>query len=121
MKLTADKSLNDKAAHEFHIADSSIAAVAEMFKKTMTEQKYKLERGSDIEGVYGLGNAVMLMFLGAFAKRFEFSFSVKEQEGKVVLTLSKNKSASMMGGVIGMRKMGNEYDRLVELIKTSVK
>ena len=37
----------------------------------LSKKKYKLEEGTQIDGVYGRGNKTMRVLFGAFVKRFE--------------------------------------------------
>jgi hypothetical protein len=84
----------------------------------MKEDKYKLEKGTLQDAVYGRGNAVLRVLLGAFVPRYKFSVNITEAEGKVQLKLSKGMSGAS-GGVIGSSKMKKETTRLIDKIKAA--
>ncbi|MCK4668007.1 hypothetical protein KAU33_14730 [Candidatus Dependentiae bacterium] len=79
-------------------------------------KKYKLEEGTIEKGVYGIGNPILRIILGAFIKRYKFNFSITESSGKTTLEFSKGMTGAM-GGVIGYSQMNNEFQRLTEEIK----
>jgi hypothetical protein len=101
-----------------------------MFAKTTTDQlatevgmllsqeKYKLEKGSPTEAVYGRGNAVLRVLLGAFIARYKFNVSIRDSDGKVMLQLTKGMSGAS-GGLIGASKMKKETARVIEAIRTN--
>ena len=80
------------------------------------DKKYKLEEGTIEEGVYGIGNPILRILLGAFVKRYKFKFSITEANGRTTLEFSKGITGPM-GGVIGYSQMNNEFQRLTEEIK----
>jgi hypothetical protein len=84
----------------------------------MKEDKYKLEKGTLQDAVYGRGNAVLRVLLGAFVPRYKFNVNITDAGGKVQLKLSKGMSGAS-GGVIGSSKMKKETTRLIDKIKAA--
>ncbi len=90
--------------------------LAQKLEAFFINKKYKLEEGTIEKGVYGIGNPILRIILGAFVKRYKFNFSITDSAGKATLSFSKGMSGAM-GGVIGYSKMNNEFQRLTEEIK----
>lgn len=90
--------------------------LAKKLEAFFIEKKYKLEDGTIESGVYGIGNPILRIILGAFVKRYKFNFSITDSAGKATLSFSKGMSGAM-GGVIGYSKMNNEFQRLTEELK----
>ncbi len=84
----------------------------------LAEDKYKLEKGTPTEAVYGRGNAVLRVLLGAFVPRYKFNVNISENEGQVLLEMSKGMSGAS-GGLIGASKMKKETNRVIERIRTA--
>ncbi|MER3498955.1 MAG: hypothetical protein C4308_10145 [Chitinophagaceae bacterium] len=53
---------------------------------------------------------------GAFAKYYEFSITTKTQDNIIGLQLLKD-STGMAGGLIGMRQVKKEFERIQEAFK----
>jgi hypothetical protein len=108
---------NDKGA-TWVLNKTTVDQLSTEVQMIMTEDKYKLEKGSLQDAVYGRGNAVLRVLLGGFITRFKFNVNVTESEGKVVLKLAKGMSGAA-GGVIGANKMKKETTRLIDKIKSA--
>lgn len=108
---------NDKGA-TWVLNKTTVDQLSTEVQMIMTEDKYKLEKGSLQEAVYGRGNAVLRVLLGGFITRFKFNVNITESEGKVMLKLAKGMSGAA-GGVIGARKMKKETERLIDRIKAA--
>ena len=86
----------------------------------MKAQKYGLESGTPLSGVYGTGNAVGWWLLGGLSKRYKYNISVSDgSDGEVVLSL-KPAMRGWTGGAIGALKMKKETKRLIALIDDSM-
>ncbi len=86
----------------------------------MKAQKYGLESGTPLSGVYGTGNAVGWWLLGGLSKRYKYNISVSDGgDGEVVLSIIPG-MRGWTGGVIGALKMKKETKRLIALIDDSM-
>ena len=103
----------------YKLDGGDVQSVAMAVQTFFSHRKYKLEEGTLSDGVYGTGNKVLRVLLGAFVKRYKFSVQVflNDQTGDLHLVFGKAMSGAM-GGVIGYRKMTKEYGRLAEDMKT---
>ena len=93
-------------------ADELADKVAESF----TARGYKLEEGTKYQGVYGNGSAAMRVLFGGLAKRNKFAVTVLQNaERGFAVDIDKAMSGAM-GGVIGVSKMDNEFQRVQEML-----
>lgn len=79
-------------------------------------EKYKLEKGTAEDGVYGIGNTTMRILFGAFIKRYTFQIRITDLNGKTRIELHKAMTG-ISGGAIGYAKMIKEFKRISEKIK----
>ncbi len=82
----------------------------------LNKQGYKLESGSNTEGIYGKGSKILRVLLGAFVKRFEWHVHIAEVNSSTGLTFTKN-AKGYAGGLIGVNQVKNEYRRITETLK----
>jgi hypothetical protein len=81
-------------------------------------EKYKLEKGTAEDGIYGRGNAVLRILLGAFIPRYKFNIKIVDNpDRKTQLQFLKGMSGAS-GGMIGASKMKKETTRLLEKLRT---
>ena len=86
-------------------------AVARTVNKYFIRKKYRLEKGTLEDGVYGIGSDVLRFLFGAFARRYKFKVTVEEKHDEVVLRFQKGMSG-MMGGAIGYSRMKKEFKKI---------
>ena len=115
--ILTDKSVKiekDKAIYVFKstIKEGLAVKVNEYLKK----QGYKLESGTNLDGVYGKGNKVMRILFGAFVKRFEWHVEISELNGSTGLIFTKT-AKGYIGGVIGVQQVKKEYQRITGILE----
>lgn len=77
---------------------------------------YRLEEGTNMDGVYANGSAAARVLVGGFAKRNKFSVKImQQQDGKCTVILDKAMSGAM-GGMIGVSKMNKEYNEVQQML-----
>jgi len=104
-------------AGRFVFADAAPQDVSQELATYFTARGYKLEKGSLLDGSYGIGSNIMRILFGAFAKRFVFSFNIQPQDAGSILTLSKGISGAM-GGYLGYRRMNKEMEAILGELRT---
>jgi hypothetical protein len=109
---------NDDKGATWVLNKTTVDQLSTEVQMIMTEDKYKLEKGTVNDAVYGRGNAVLRLILGGFITRFKFNVNITESEGKVMLKLAKGMSGAA-GGVMGANKMKKETARLIDKIKAA--
>lgn len=77
---------------------------------------YKLESGSNVDGIYGKGNKIARALLGAFIKRFAFSVKITDDGSSATLIFSKD-GKGYMGGAIGVAQVKNEYNSITSILE----
>lgn len=102
--------LEDKKTAEYTYEGVSAEQIATATEQIFTKHGYKIEQGNKLEGIYGTGSKVMRILFGAFAKRYVFGISIKE-EGPDTKLIFKKAMTGMMGGAIGYAKMNSETER----------
>ena len=86
----------------------------------MKAQKYGLESGTPLSGVYGIGNAAVWWLAGGLSKRKKYNISVSDGgDGEVVLSIIPA-MRGWTGGVMGALKLKKETKRLIALIDDSM-
>ncbi len=90
--------------------------VSEAVFNMFSAQGYKLEEGTKLDGIYGIGNAVGRFWGGGFVTRNKFSLKIfTTPDGGTLIHFDKAMSG-MSGGVIGIAKINKEFDRVFALL-----
>jgi hypothetical protein len=66
---------------------------------------------------YEKGNRMMRILFGAFSKYFKFKIEIKETENDGLSLQLKRATTGMSGGVIGMKQVTKEIERLSALFQ----
>jgi hypothetical protein len=78
---------------------------------------YKVCGQDGITTIYEKGSRVMRLLLGAFVKYYKIGASVHtDANGEVIVTV-QNRSSGVSGGLLGMRQIKKEHERLVVLLQ----
>ena len=94
--------------------DNVAKAVSNLFQ----QEEYSLEEGNLMDGIYGVGSGGVKRALGgAFSKRYRFRCIIRPIDGVSSLEIYKAMSG-MSGGMIGIRKLNKEFERIREALKT---
>lgn len=94
--------------------DNVANAVSNLFQ----QQEYSLEEGNLMDGIYGVGSGGVKRALGgAFSKRYRFRCIIRPIDGVSSLEIYKAMSG-MSGGMIGIRNLNKEFERIREALKT---
>ncbi len=102
---------------EFHKPGRNWQEVSEAVFNMFSQEKYKLEEGTKLDGVYGIGNAAGRFWGGGFVTRNKFSIKIfTTQEGGSLIHFDKA-MLGMSGGIIGIAKINQEYDRIIALLQ----
>jgi len=104
----------DKAIYIFKSTNKE--ALGQKLNEYLLGKGYKMEAGTPINATYGKGSKTMRVLFGAFAKRFEWQVEISEINQSTGLTFRKN-TKGIAGGLIGIKQVKNEYDRLTETLK----
>ena len=107
----------DLSKHEarWTLSGKTVEDVATKLNAEMLSQGYKLEVGTNDNGVYGKGNKVMRVLFGAFVKRFAFRVHVTN-EGNVAQLVFVKDGKGYAGGAIGVSQVKKEFTRLVDIL-----
>jgi len=101
----------------FQFPGRSPDEVARAVSNFFQEQKYQLEEGNLMDGIYGIGSGGVKRALGgAFSKRYRFRCIIRTVNGLTSLEVYKAMSG-MSGGLIGIKKLNQEFERILEGMK----
>lgn len=79
-------------------------------------QKYRLEQGTPVNGVYGTGSKAMRILFGGLAKRNKFNVMITPTPDDMTrLDVSKAMSGAM-GGLVGYSRMNKEFQRVLGIL-----
>ena len=92
--------------------------VSEAVFNMFASQGYKLEEGTKLDGIYGIGSAAGRFWGGGFVNRNKFSVKIFTTEDGGTLIHFDKAMSGMSGGVIGLAKINKEYDRVFALLNT---
>ena len=101
------------------ISDADFDDVASKLKELMTRQGYRIESGDEYDGVFGTGNDIARILLGALAKRYKFDVKVTDANGRTNVRVTKAMSG-WSGGLIGKAKLKTEFRRIGKLLETGI-
>lgn len=102
----------------FSFPGRSPDTVAQLISNLFQQEDYRLEEGTTMNGVYGIGSGGAKRLLGgAFSKRYRFQCIIHEIDGVTSLEIYKAMSG-MSGGIIGIRKLNEEFERIRTAIKS---
>jgi len=82
-----------------------------------SSQGYKVKSDAPDNKVFKKGNKTMRILFGAFAKYYQFSVATKSQDNVIGVQLLKD-SSGMSGGLIGMKQVKKEFERIQEAFKS---
>jgi len=102
---------------EFNKQGRNWQEVSESIYNMFLQEKYALEEGTKIDGIYGIGNAAGRFWGGGFVTRNKFSVKLfTTPDGSTLIHFDKAMSG-MGGGIMGMAKMNKEFDRVKLLLQ----
>ena len=93
------------------VSSNPVDVVAQKIADYFEAQGYRLESGSRTDGMYGLGNNLLRLFLGALIKRYRFHVVVSDAASGTSVSVEKGISGAL-GGAIGYAKMQKELKRV---------
>ncbi len=79
---------------------------------------YKMIEGSAGNAVYEKGSMALRIIFGAFVKHFKFAVIVSPIEGGDMRLEIAKKTSGAAGGLVGMKQVKNEFERLSKLLQT---
>lgn len=94
---------------------NSVSQVAQQVEQMLVAEGYRLESGTTTDAVYGKGNNLLRMILGALIKRYRFKVTVNPTGTGALVDIQKAMTG-MMGGAIGYSQMKKEHNRICELL-----
>ena len=101
---------------EIHKPGRPWQEVSETIYNLFVGQNYKLEEGTKLDGIYGIGSTAGRIIAGGFVKRNKFSIKLfTTPDGGTLIHFDKAMSG-FSGGVIGVTKMNKEFDRVYSLL-----
>lgn len=95
-------------------------AVARTIAHFFEGEGYHLEEGNSMSGICGVGSVNKRLLAGGFSKRYRFEFMIHEKDGMTSLEIYKAMSG-MSGGLLGLRAMNIEWERILAEIKSLYK
>jgi hypothetical protein len=93
--------------------------LADKVDRFFTAEGYRFEEGSPTSAVYGRGDVAMRYLAGGLSKRYRFRVRVF-QEGRYVRLILSRAMSGWSGGVLGVRAMKSETNRISEAIANVV-
>lgn len=114
--MTLDKVNEHRDGVILFYKGTSVNELADKVQTMFMNDKYKLESGTKIEGIYGTGNAILRILFGAFVKRYKFQIKIYEEGENVKLEFSKAMSG-FSGGAIGVSKLNKEIKKIIAKLK----
>lgn len=100
----------------FQFPQTSSEEVSKKIAEFFHANGYLLEEGTPFNGIYGIGSGGKRLLVGVLAKRYRFEIFIYEKEGNAILEIYKAMSGAS-GGLLGIRALNKEYDRICEYIK----
>lgn len=94
------RSRSDTVATFFEVQGGSPSELADEIAGLFTQQKHRLECGTRIDGVYGIGSDLLRLLAGGFVKRNKFHIQIQTFEQSSHVTLKKAMNG-WMGGALG--------------------
>jgi hypothetical protein len=110
-EVTIDK---EKATYPF--ANTNVNELATKVQEFLLKQGYKLEEGSNSNGIYGKGSKTLRILLGAFIKRFTWKVTVADTGETTTLTFIKDEKG-YWGGAIGVVQVKNEFNKITAVLQ----
>jgi len=110
--VTIDK---EKATYPF--SDTNVDELATKVQEFLLKQGYKLEEGSNSNGIYGKGSKTLRILLGAFIKRFTWKVTVVDSGDNTTLTFIKDEKG-YWGGAIGVVQVKNEFKKITSVLQS---
>jgi hypothetical protein len=100
-----------------HYAGIEKTEMAKKINDLFIAQGYKLLEGEAGNGMYSKGSMAMRIFFGAMAKYFKFSVKTASENGEVIVSMEQ-KSMGATGGLIGMKQVKTEMQRISSILQT---
>ncbi len=94
----------------------SAEELADKVAQLFSTRGYTLEEGTPFQGVYGNGSAAMRVLFGGLAKRNKFSVRIGQTENNEWIIELDKAMSGVMGGIIGVSKIDNEFKRVQEML-----
>lgn len=101
---------------EIHKPGKPWQEVSEAVSNMFVGQGYKLEEGTKLDGIYGIGSAAGRFWGGGFVKRYKFSIKIFTTPDNGTLIHYEKAMSGFSGGAIGVSKMNKEFDRVYSLL-----
>ena len=102
---------------EFNKRGKAWQEICESIYNMFLQEKYTLEEGTKIDGVYYSSNNTGRFLGGAFVTRNKFSIKIyTTPDGNTIIHFNKVMSG-IGGGIIGAGKMNKEFGRLKLLLQ----
>jgi len=93
------------------LSSKPLDSVAQEIADYFEAHGYRLESGSRTDGMYGIGNNLLRVFLGALIKRYRFHVVLNDSASGTSVSVEKGMSGAL-GGAIGYAKMQKELKRV---------
>lgn len=105
-----------KGEYRFQYEGTSQDQLAEKVYYLFQKEGYQLIEGTKFKGVYGKGSFALRILAGGFANYNKFSVRITDEKPLTQLEFTTAMSG-MSGGVIGVVRLNNEFDRIKNLIQ----
>jgi hypothetical protein len=110
---------SDKKDYYYLYEKTTCDALGQELNSFFEKRNYRLEEGTNTNGVYGTGNAFLRFLFGGFVKRNKFKIEIVATADRVRLSVREGMSG-FSGGAIGRSRMTSELKKITEEIKTNL-
>jgi len=90
--------------------------LAEKVYHLFQKEGYQLIEGTKFKGIYGKGSFALRILAGGFANYNKFSVRIPDEKPLTTLEIAPAMSG-MSGGVIGVVRLNNEFERIKNLMQ----
>jgi DNA-directed RNA polymerase subunit RPC12/RpoP len=105
-----------KGEYRFQYGGRTPDQLADSVYSLFQKEGYQLIEGTKCKGIYGKGSFAMRILAGGFANYNKFSVRITEEKPLTTLEFTPAMSG-MSGGVIGVVRLNNEFERIKNLIQ----
>jgi len=105
-----------KGEYRFQYGGRNPDQLADSVFSLFQKEGYQLIEGTKFKGIYGKGSFALRILAGGFANYNKFSVRITDEQPLTTLEFTPAMSG-MSGGVIGVVRLNNEFERIKNLIQ----
>jgi len=100
----------------FVLQAASTEQIANEVAGYFKSREYRLEEGTELNGIWGTGSALLRALFGGMVKRYKFKLTIEGDASRPTLRMS-NAMSGASGGLIGYGQMKKEANALGQGLK----